>query len=129
MGGRVEAGAAHQLRAVDADHVVEGDARVRLHLHLGARAREVHRSEHAAAAAARAALTLPAARTQESGIRNHLTLSSIKRDCLEADKCSPRQKEKAAEENGRENERANEIARAGGGLGRQHCDINLSKSV
>ncbi len=59
---------ADQLGAVDADDVVEGDAGVRLHLHLGARPRQVHGAEHAAAGAATAAaLTLSAAEKKGGG--------------------------------------------------------------
>ena len=64
-----ERAAANQLGAVDADDIVEGDARVRLHLHLGARPRQVHRAEHAAAAAALAALALPTAAREGKGGR------------------------------------------------------------
>lgn len=68
--------------SINTDDVAESDAGVRLHLHLGARAREIHGSTHATHASS-------------------LALAG-----------TPGEKKEATEKNGREDERAYKIARA-----------------
>ena len=89
------------LGTVDADNVIEGHTSVGLHLHLGARAREVHGATHATHATHAAALAVLGAAREE---------------------------EEAAEEDGGEDEGADKVAGLGLLLGGEHSDVDLVDS-